>query len=135
MVSNHPVKGFVADRNKGYELVKINNRPWGEGQDPWHIEVKKVNNIWLMLVTTTNHGGYGSGGRLFMGYSLDGLNFTFNNSPICNANGGTYKSSFNAIVDSKSKTLKIELWRAMMSFGWAVFHDKFKIKIEISPSV
>ena len=134
MISDHPINGFDADRNKGYDVVKINNRPWGSNQDPWHLEVKKVNNIWLMLVTTTNHNGYGSGGRLFMGYSLDGTNFTFNTAPICNATS-TYKSSFNAVVDSKSKKIKVELWRAMMSSGWTVFHDRFSIPFEISPAI
>lgn len=134
MVSNDPIKGFDADRNKGYEAIKINNRPWGPGQDPWHMEVKKLNNVWLMLVTTTNHGGYGSGGRLFLGYSFDGINFTFNNSPICNI-VGTYKSSFNAIINPKQKCIKIEMWRAMMSYGWAVFHDRFSVPIEITPAI
>ncbi|WP_207533146.1 hypothetical protein [Desertivirga arenae] len=134
MISTDPIKGFEADRNKGYDIVKINNRPWGAGQDPWHMEVKKLNNIWLMLITTTNHGGYGSGGRLFLGYSSDGVSFTFNSSPICNISG-TYKSSFNPVISTKGKCIKIEMWRAMMSNGWAVFHDRFSVPMEYSPGI
>jgi len=134
MASNDPIEGFVPNRDNGYEVVKIANRPWGIYQEPWHIEVKKVKNLWIMLVTTTNFNGYGSGGRLFLGYSLDGLTFTFNNSPIGNFNGGTYKSSFHATVDAKNNVLRIEMWRAMMSFGWSIFYDKFIIKMEASPT-
>ena len=135
MISNDPVKGFNPDRENGYEQVKITNRPWGTNQDPWHLEVRKVKNIWIMLVTTTNHFGYGSGGRLFMGYSTDGMTFVFANKPISTFSGTTYKSSFIVSIDAKTNSLKIELWRAMMSFGWSVFYDKFIVKMESSPSV
>ncbi len=127
MVSSDPVKGFRPVRDVDYNLIKIKGRPWGSSQDPWHLEVQKLNNIWLMLVTTTNHGGFGSGGRLFLGYSKDGVNFNFGTKPIISTSG-TYKSSFHPSYDPLTKKIHIELWRAMMSNGWAVYHEEFDIR-------
>ena len=133
MVSNDATKGFTPEYNNGYELVTIENRPWGSLQDPWHLEVKKVSNIWLMLVTTTNHKGYGSGGKLYMGYSSDGKSFSFIETPICDAPGSTYKSSFHPRISKKGNCIDIELWRSMTSYGWAIFYDKFSIKLTFAP--
>lgn len=120
---------FNPEKDKGFDIVNVVGRPWGSTQEPWHIEVRKVNDLWMMLVTTTNLNGYGSGGRLFLGFSIDGLTFEFGNKPICNVTGSTYKSSFNAIADVQKKVIYIELWRAMMSYDWAVFRDNFSVKI------
>ena len=130
MVSSDLVSGFIPDKENGYNIVQVTNRPWGD-QDPWHIEVKKINNIWLMLVTTTNHNSYGGGGRLFFGYSMDGSTFTFIAKPLFAKGGSTYKSSFHPMIDYKNKCIKIELWRAMMSDGWVVFRENFVIKAEM----
>lgn len=127
MVSAYPTRGFSPLRDTEYRLVRINGRPWGAGQDPWHLEVQKLNKIWLMLVTTTNHGGFGSGGRLFMGYSKDGINFTFGMKPLLNASG-TYKSSFYPSFNPASGKIHIEMWRATMWSGWTVYHDEFDIR-------
>jgi hypothetical protein len=128
MVSSNAEK-FEPVKNAGFDLVRVSGRPWGYEQEPWHIEVKKIKNLWLMLVSTTNLDAYGSGGRLFFGYSTDGLTFVFNSKPICSINGSTYKSSFNASFDSQQKKLNVELWRSMMTQGWAVFHDYFSAKV------
>lgn len=120
---------FIIDRAKGYDLINIPGRPWGNKQDPWHIDVQKIGNVWLMLVTTTNIGEYGSNGRLFLGYSLDGINFNFNDSPICNLTG-TYKSGFVPTYDRENKRIKIQLWRAMIANNWQVFYDEFFVKID-----
>lgn len=120
---------FTIDRDKGYELVKIEGRPWGDKQEPWHIDVQKIGNIWLMLVTTTDNGQYGSLGRLFLGYSLDGINFSFDDKPICNS-VGTYKSGFVPTYDREKKMLKIQLWRTQMANNWQVFYDQFFINVK-----
>lgn len=119
---------FTVDRNKGYELINIEGRPWGNKQEPWHADVQKIGNVWLMLVTTTDNGQYGSNGSLFMGYSLDGKNFSFNNKPICNSNG-TYKSGFVPTYDRQNKRIKIQLWRAQVTNNWQIFYDEFLINI------
>jgi hypothetical protein len=128
MISENPEE-FNPDKEKGYDLVKIEGNPWGQGQEPWHLEVKKLNNAWIMLVSTTNLNGHGTGGRLFMGYSLDGLSFKFGDKPICNLSSSTYKSSFHPNLDILKRKINIEMWRASMGWGWVVFADKFSIKI------
>lgn len=128
MVSSDPVH-FTPAKDQGFDLVKIEGRPWSDTQEPWHLEVRKLKNIWMMLVTTSNLNAFGSGGRLFMGYSKDGLNFKFENSPICNLTGSTYKSSFNAKINAKDRSIDVQLWRATMGYGWAVFPENFAIKI------
>ncbi|MDI6049231.1 hypothetical protein QLS31_05270 [Flavobacterium sp. XS2P24] len=120
--------GFTIDRNKGYDLINIEGRPWGIKQEPWHTDVQKIGNVWLMLVTTTDNGQYGANGALFMGYSLDGKNFSFNNKPICNSIG-TYKSGFVPTYDRQNKRIKIQLWRAQVANNWQVFYDEFLINI------
>lgn len=127
MVSDNPVTGFRPVKDTEYKIVGINGRPWGMFQDPWHLEVQKLNDLWLILITTTNHGGYGSGGRLFLGYSKDGINFTFGSKPLANITG-TYKSSFYPTFDPVTKKIHIVLWRAMMVNGWQVYHDEFDIR-------
>lgn len=128
MSSDNLTTGFKPDKANGYDLVKIANRPWGETQEPWHLEVRKVNKVWIMLVATTNNGLYGAGGRLFMGYSTDGLDFTFGERPIADIKA-TYKSSFIPTYDPKNQVLNVELWRAM-SDTWTVYHDYFSIKVK-----
>jgi len=129
MVSSDPIK-FNPEKDKGFDLINVNGRPWGNEQEPWHIEVKKLKNIWMMLVTTTGLNRYGGGGRLFMGYSTDGKDFTFSNKSIGDFTASTYKSSFNARMDPIQNKINVEMWRAMMSNGWAVFHDNFSIKVK-----
>ncbi len=119
---------FMIDRNKGYELINIEGRPWGLKQEPWHTDVQKIGNVWLMLVTTTDNGEYGSNGSLFLGYSLDGMNFSFNDKPICNT-VGTYKSGFVPTYDRPNKRIRIQLWRAQRAKNWQVFYDDFFIDI------
>lgn len=119
---------FNIDRNKGYELINIEGRPWGLNQEAWHTDVQKIGNVWLMLVTTTDNGKYGSNGRLFLGYSLDGKNFSFNDEPICNT-VGTYKSGYVPTYDRQNKRIRIQLWRAQTANNWQVFYDDFFIDI------
>lgn len=119
---------FTIDRNFGYELINIEGRPWGNKQEPWHTDVQKIGNLWLMLVTTTDNGQYGSSGRLFLGYSLDGVNFSFNDKPISNSIG-TYKSGFVPTYDRKNKRIRIQMWRAQVSNNWQIFNDEFFINI------
>lgn len=121
---------FTIDREKNYELINIEGRPWGDKQEPWHTDVQKIGNVWLMLVTTTDNGTYGYRGRLFLGYSLDGINFTFNDNSICNAPGGTYKSGFVPTYDRLNKRMKIQLWRAQVPNNWQVFYDEFFVTVK-----
>ncbi len=120
---------FVVDRNKAYELINIAGRPWGEKQEPWHTDVQKIGNVWLMLVTTTDNGQYGSSGRLFLGYSLNGTDFYFNDKPICNS-VGTYKSGFVPTYDRQNKRIKFQLWRTQTANNWQVFYDEFFVSIK-----
>jgi hypothetical protein len=119
---------FTIDRNKGYELINIEGRPWGNKQEPWHTDVQKIGNIWLILVATTDNGQYGANSRLFLGYSLDGLNFSFNDKPLCNSIG-TYKSGFVPTYDRQNKRMIIQLWRTSLANNWQVFYDEFFINI------
>ncbi|WPO79087.1 hypothetical protein [Flavobacterium sp. KACC 22761] len=120
---------FIIDRNKAYELINILGRPWGEKQEPWHIDVQKMGNVWLMLVTTTDNGQYGSSGRLFLGYSFNGTDFNFDNKPICNS-VGTYKSAFVPTYDRQNKRIKFQLWRTQTANNWQVFYDEFFVSIK-----
>jgi len=120
---------FTIDRNNGYELINIEGRPWGNKQEPWHTDVQKIGNVWLMLVTTTDNGQYGNSGSLFLGYSLDGLNFSFNDKPICNSIG-TYKSGFVPTYDRQNKKIKMQLWRTQTANNWQIFYDEFFINIK-----
>lgn len=129
MSSSDPLN-FNPEKGKGFDLVSISGRPWGNNQEPWHLEVRKMRNLWMMLVTTTNLNGYGSGGRLFMGYSSDGINFSFGQAPIGTFTGSTYKSSFNPRYNHVTKKIHVEMWRAVMSYGWAVFYDKFIVNAQ-----
>lgn len=119
---------FLIDRNKGYDLINIKGRPWGEKQEPWHTDVQKIGNIWLILVATTDNGKFGANSRLFLGYSADGLNFSFEDKPICNSIG-TYKSGFVPTYDRLNKRIKIQLWRSASANNWQVFYDEFFIHI------
>lgn len=129
MQSNSPYY-FNADISNGYNLVNINGRPWGASQEPWHIEVRKVDNIWFLLVTTTPNGGHGSRGNLYLGYSYDGINFNFNNHSLCNVEY-TYKSSIFIHKLAEKNKLVIELWRAS-SLNWQIFYDKFTLSAKFS---
>lgn len=132
MTSTSPTEGFRPVKDTDYRLVRINSRPWGPDQEPWHLEVRMVNKIWLLLVTTTNHGGYGAGGRLFLGYSTDGINFVFGHQPLINLSG-TYKSSFIPSYNPETRTIHVQLWRAMMANGWTLYYEEFNIQTQISP--
>lgn len=116
--------GFTTNRASGYDLINVDSRPWGATQEPWHIEVRKVANVWLMLVTTTPNGG-GGGGGLYLGYSFDGWNFKFSATPLVAAS--TYKSSFLPVIDLEKKTITCKVYRAMMTGNWTVFLDKITI--------
>jgi hypothetical protein len=120
---------FTIDRSKGYGLINIEGRPWGNKQEPWHIDVQKIGNIWLMLVTTTDNGQYGSSGSLFLGYSLNGIDFSFNDKPICSS-VGTYKSGFVPTYDRTNKRMRFQLWRTQVANNWQVFYDEFFINIK-----
>ncbi|WP_017257592.1 hypothetical protein [Pedobacter arcticus] len=123
---HHDIHDFKVDKTKGYELVNVENRPWGQDQEPWHLEVKRFKNLWFMLISTTSNNSYGSGGRLFLGYSKDGTNFKFGNRPLVNVTYA-YKSSFELYEGKENKFLNIKLWRAS-SLGWVIFYDEFSIE-------
>nr|WP_294900114.1 hypothetical protein [uncultured Pedobacter sp.] len=113
------------NKSQGYNLINIANRPWGTDEEPWHIEVKKFQDKWYLLVSTTRNNQYGSAGRLFLGVSSDGLNFTFGNSPICPLTY-SYKSSFELYKNKKEGVLNIKLWRSSSS-PWSVYYDEFSL--------
>lgn len=114
------------DRDKGYQLVNIATRPWGENEEPWHIEVKKFREKWYMMVSTTYNNQYGNGGRLFFGFSNDGISFTFGAKPICPLTN-CYKSSFELYENKKPGVSNIKLWRTSSS-PWAVYFDEFSLE-------
>ncbi len=91
------IDNIRVDRALGYDLVKIKDRPWGEDEEPWHIEARKFQDKWYMMVSTTRNNKYGSAGRLFFGFSDDGINFKFGNKPICPLTYA-YKSSFECLI-------------------------------------
>ncbi|AYD47977.1 hypothetical protein [Arachidicoccus soli] len=129
MQSNSPFN-FVADITKGYDLINIAGRPWGEGQEPWHIEARKMDNLWFLLVTTTPNGGSGSGGYLYLGYSTDGINFNFNDHPLGKVKN-TYKSSIVIHKLAEKNKLVVELWRTS-SLNWQIFYDRFTLSAKFS---
>ncbi|MEJ5055260.1 hypothetical protein [Sphingobacterium sp. MYb382] len=128
IVSSSPNQYPDLIRDVNYVKINVKNRPWGSGQDPWHLEVRKVGQLWMMLVTSTRHGGYGSSGSLYLGYSLNGIDFEFGNA--LGDIVGTYKSSFSALFDKDSNSLKVDVWRAMMVGGWQVYKDQCHIPVK-----
>jgi len=129
MISNKRTLWNAPIRELNYPKVNLTNRPWSEEFEPWHLEVQKLGNIWLMLVTTTRVGSSGSQGSLYFGYSLNGLDFTF--SHALTKDLGTYKSSFLAHYNPYSKALEIKIWRGMMTSGWRVFYDECIIPVKL----
>lgn len=123
---HYNIHDFKVDKTKGYDLINIATRPWGPDDEPWHIEARKHKNLWFILVATSKNNEYGRDGKLYLGYSKDGINFTFTNKPICDANY-VYKSSFYLFEDKDTKTLNIKLWRAT-STDWSIYYDQFSLK-------
>jgi hypothetical protein len=120
------IDDIKVDKTLGYNLVNIENRPWGEYEEPWHIEAKKFQNKWYILASTTKNNQYGSAGRLFLGVSNDGINFKFGSKPICSLKYA-YKSSFELYSSKKAGVLNMKLWRTS-STNWSVYYDEFSLE-------
>lgn len=119
---------FARTTNPDYEIINITNgRPWGLDQEPWHLEVRKVGDIWFMLVATTNNNLYGDKSRLFLGQSKDGINFQFGEKPICSS-VYTYKSSFIITPKPENSQIEVKLWRTSSLNNWTLYYDKFFVK-------
>lgn len=72
------------------QMVQFANYPWGEEHDPWHLDVCRFGNMWLMLLNTGADGTAGAN-RLYLAYSRDGWNFTVVHHPLFASD--TYRSS------------------------------------------
>ena len=72
------------------QIVNFNSRPWGAGSDPWHLNMCKIGNLWVMLLCT-GPVGVSSGGTMYLSYSKDGWNFDVLEAPLFSH--GTYRSA------------------------------------------
>lgn len=95
------------------KICKFENRPWGEGNDPWHIDVCKYDGTYYMLVCA-GLVGKSNGDSIYLAYSKDGVNFkVFNNAIFTN---DTYKSAL-VPISSNADEVKFSLYRSVKSTG------------------
>lgn len=71
------------------QVVNLFSAPWGEGFDPWHLDIRKAGNTYLMLINV-------DGQTIWLGYSSDGINFKV--VPTALFSSHTYRSAIVPIV-------------------------------------
>jgi len=108
------------------QVVHFTNRPWGTEYDPWHINVERVGDIFLMLVSTGPEGVSSSSG-LWLAWSVDGWNFTVLEEPLFSA--ATYRSAL-VVEDAAAQEITCRLYRARTDNGRI---DHHKLTLEILP--
>ncbi|PUB28534.1 hypothetical protein C8J95_107109 [Elizabethkingia sp. YR214] len=98
---------------KKTDICQFSNRPWGPANDPWHLEVRKVNGIYFMLLTT-GLVAKSNGESLYLALSSDGVNFTVFPTPLFSMD--TYKSSIVPIQIEENKIV-FRLYQSKKSNG------------------
>ncbi len=95
------------------KICNLLNHPWPKDNDPWHLEVKRYNGMYFMLLNT-GLAGKSNGDELYLGYSIDGVNFKFIEKPIFNNN--TYKSTFLP-VELTENTVSFHIYQSEKGTG------------------
>jgi hypothetical protein len=95
------------------KICTFDSRPWGETDDPWHIEVVKHEETYFMLI---NSGLIGSSfaNSLWLAYSQDGKNFKV--LPTALFRYSTYKSSILPI-SSDADNISFMIYQSDTSDG------------------
>lgn len=86
-----------AENNEPYTIDKIidlENRPWGETKDPWHIDGEYVDGIYYLLIAVGLIDNPMSN-DLYLATSGDGWKFKVHPAPIYQ--GNTYRSSLTPV--------------------------------------
>lgn len=98
----------------------------GAGRQPWHIEIRKIDNIYIGMLNDRPNG-LAPGGDLYMIRSLDGVNWTLGSGVAIPRSGGTspghqnlYRSTFTKKTDT---TLDVwySAWNNTPTTVWNVF--------------
>lgn len=95
------------------KICNFINKPWPDNHDPWHLEVKKYNGMYFMLLNT-GLAAKSNGESLYFAYSIDGLNFRVLDQPIFKEK--TYKSTFMP-VEITNKLIKFYIYQSEKETG------------------
>ncbi|WP_313262051.1 hypothetical protein [Sphingobacterium multivorum] len=95
------------------KICSFENRPWGENNDPWHLEVVKFGGKYFMLL---NVGlvGKSNGDSLWLAYSSDGKKFSVIDEALFLRD--TYKSSMVPVYQD-NKVLKFRVYQSKKKDG------------------
>ena len=116
MSGNSPDNFELRDAGK---IVRFDSRPWGTAWEPWHIDVKKFGNLYLMVI---NAGlkNLSNGEGLFLAYSGDGWNWKC--LPDALFSNVTYRSSI-ILKDFNNDILTFWLYRGRKDNGKIEVHE------------
>lgn len=106
-------------------VVNFKNRPWGESQDPWHLDAHKIGNLWILIINTGKVGS-NTANDLYVAYSGDGWDFTVCQTPL--STGGRYRSCVVPKSNS-SDNLEFILFENLKSDG-STNLKKFKLSYQ-----
>lgn len=116
---------------RGYEpysydqCVDYAGRPWGEGNEPWHIDAISVGNLHLHLINTGPNGA-STANELWLAWSADGWNFTVLPRLLVGA-ANVYRSSISlAAVNGRALSLDLIVARTTGQM------DLYKLTLEIN---
>ena len=116
MIGNSPYNFEGRDANK---IVRFDSRPWGANYEPWHIDVKKYGNLYVMLICAgLNNQSHGD--ALYLAISGDGWNW--NCLPNTLFNNNTYRSSI-ILKDFNNDILTFWIYRGRKDDGKIELHE------------
>lgn len=116
MTGNSPDTFELRDAGK---IVRFDSRPWGTAWEPWHIDVKKFGNLYLMVITA-GLKNLSNGEGLFLAYSGDGWNWKC--LPDALFSNVTYRSSI-ILKDFNNDILTFWLYRGRKDNGKIELHE------------
>lgn len=112
---------FVRRRSNGPVLNSPSN--WGpvevcsidvlpSGKDPWHIQVRKVNDQYIGLLSTADLNVSGTNGEILLVVSEDGLSWRSSRSTVIPRNGAAHNALYRASLVPRMNggTLTFDVW-------------------------
>ena len=109
--------GTYKVRNQ-YDICSFDSRPWGSGNEPWHIDVIKHGNVYFMLICAgTNNAS--NGDYLYLAYSGDGSNWKVIPDTLFS---GTYRSAV-VVKDVKGDNIILWIYRGRKDNGKLEIHE------------
>jgi hypothetical protein len=107
-------------------VCNISNMP--SGKCPWHFEIWKLKNIYLMLIGYGTIGTAGNNGEQTLAISNDGINWISSTKRIAYA----YKSTGVLVEDGNITTFKLWIGK---SFLWQIYYKEIAFKEQFMKSI